>query len=112
MNRKTAEHKNDGDTYLNWWCWYSHQRIDTGNGGLGNKRTSGDRSNYSIIKIGENTEESPGDLRRHAVAQTPVRKPPANAGVKNSLRSTIIIMEHPIQARRIGQVLIKKKRGC
>ena len=41
---------------------------------LGNKRTSGDHPNYSIIKIGKNTEKSPGDLRRLDVAQTPVRK--------------------------------------
>ena len=40
----------------------SHQRIGTGNGGLGNKRTSGDHQNYSIVEIGQNTEKSPGDL--------------------------------------------------
>ena len=38
----------------------------------GNKRTSGDHLNYSIIKIDQNTEKSPGDLRRLAVTQTPV----------------------------------------
>ena len=41
-------------------------------GGLGNKRTSGDHSNYSIVEIRQNTEKSPGDLRRLAVTQTPV----------------------------------------
>ena len=40
------------------------------NGGLRNKRTSGDRSNYDITKNGQNTEKSPGDLRRLAVIQT------------------------------------------
>ena len=35
--------------------------------GLGNKRTSGDHLNYSIIKIGQNTAKSPDDLRRLAV---------------------------------------------
>ena len=29
-------------------------------------------SNYSIIKISQNTEKSPGDLRKLAVTQTPV----------------------------------------
>ena len=38
-----------------------------------NQRTSGDYSNYRIIKIGQNTEESPEDLMRLAVTQTPVR---------------------------------------
>ena len=31
----------------------------TGTRGLGNKRTSGDHPNYSIIEIDQNTEESP-----------------------------------------------------
>ena len=29
---------------------------------------------YSIIKIGQNTGKSPGNLRRLAITQTPVRK--------------------------------------
>ena len=34
-----------------------------------NERTSGDHPNYSIVEIGQNTEKSPGDLRRLAVTQ-------------------------------------------
>ena len=41
---------------------------------VGNRKTSRDHPNYRIIKIGLNTEKSPGDLRRLAVTQTPVRK--------------------------------------
>ena len=41
---------------------------------LGNKRTSGDHPDYSIIKISQNTEKSPGDLRRLVVSQTPVKE--------------------------------------
>ena len=41
--------------------------------GLGNKRTSGDHLNYYIIEIGRNTQKSPGELRRLAVTQTPVK---------------------------------------
>ena len=40
--------------------------------GPGNKRTSGDHRNNSIVKIGQNTKKSPGDLRRLAVTSTPV----------------------------------------
>ena len=40
-------------------------------GGLGNKKTSGDHPNYSIVEIGQNTENCPGDLKRLAVPQTP-----------------------------------------
>ena len=43
--------------------------IDNGTGELGNKKTSGNHPNYSMIKIGQNTEKSPGDLRRLAVTQ-------------------------------------------
>ena len=34
--------------------------------------TSGDYPNYSIIKFNQNTEKSPGDMKRLAVTQTPV----------------------------------------
>ena len=34
---------------------------------------SGDHPNYYIIKIGPNTEKSPGDLMKLAVAQIPVK---------------------------------------
>ena len=34
---------------------------------------SGDHPNYSIIENGQNTDEIPGDLRRLAVTQTPVK---------------------------------------
>ena len=67
------EHESDGDTNCNWCTWYSHQRIGKGTGRIGNKNTSGDHPNNSTVKIGQNTEKSPGDLRRLAVTQTPVK---------------------------------------
>ena len=66
------EHENDGDTNCNPCVQYTHQRSGKGTGVLGNKRMSGDHPNYSIIKIGQNTEKSLGGLRRLAVTQTPV----------------------------------------
>ena len=33
-------------------------------GRIGSRRTSGDHPDYIIIKIGQNTEKSPGDLSR------------------------------------------------
>ena len=42
-------------------------------GRFGNKEVSGDHPDFSVIKIGQNTEKSPGDLRRLAVTQTPVK---------------------------------------
>ena len=41
--------------------------------GLENNRTAGDCPNNRIVEIGLNTKKSPGDLRRLAVTQTPVK---------------------------------------
>ena len=45
--------------------------IGKGTGRIGNERKSGDHPDYSFIKIGHNTEKSPGDLRRLANTKTP-----------------------------------------
>ena len=49
------------------------KRITKGTGGLGSWRTSGDHPNYYIIKNGQDTEKSPGDLWRLDVTQTPLK---------------------------------------
>ena len=46
----------------------SHQWLGIGTGGLGNKRTSGNHPNYSMVEIDQYTKKNPGDLRRLAVA--------------------------------------------
>ena len=48
-------------------------RIIKGPGGFGSWQPSGDHPNNSIIENGQNTEKSPGDLRRLAVTQSPVK---------------------------------------
>ena len=49
------------------------KRLLKGQKDLESWRTSGDHPNYNIIENGQNTEKSPGDLRRLAVTQTPVK---------------------------------------
>ena len=71
--KKTVHYKSDSDTNSNWCSWYSHQRIDTDIGWQGNKRTRGEHPNYNIIKIDQNTEESPGDLRILSITKDPVK---------------------------------------
>ena len=56
------EHESDDDTNFNCCTWNNPQRIRKGTERLGNKRTRKDHPAYSIIKIGLNTEKSPGDL--------------------------------------------------
>ena len=67
------KHESDGDTNFDLCSWYNHQRINKETGGLGNKRTCGDHPNYYNIEIGQNTEKSPGDLRRLVVTRTSVK---------------------------------------
>ena len=51
--------------------------------GLVNKRMSGDHPNYSIVVIGQNTESSPGNLRRLVATQSSVKDHQKNSqGVK------------------------------
>ena len=71
-NRKNCELESDDYSNFKWCSWYSHRRVGTGIGGLGNKMTNEDHPNYCIIEIGKNTEKSPGDMRRLGVTQTPV----------------------------------------
>ena len=71
---KTMDHESDDYTNCNWCSWYSHQRIGTRTGGLRNNGIGEDCPNYSIVEIDQNTEKSPGDLRRLAVTQTPEEK--------------------------------------
>ena len=63
------EHESDVSINCNRCARYSHQRIGMRSGGIGNKRTSGDHTNYGTVKIGQN---SSGDLRRLAVTQDTV----------------------------------------
>ena len=55
--------ESDGNINCNWHARYSHQRIGTGTGGFGKKRTIGDDPTNSVVEIGQNTEKRPGDLR-------------------------------------------------
>ena len=56
------EDEGNGDTNCNWWTQNNLQMIGKGNGRLRNKRSE-DLSDYSIIKISQNTEKSHGDMR-------------------------------------------------
>ena len=70
LARELKKHESDFYTDYNWCSWYIHRWIIKETGGLGKKRTSGDHPNYYTMENGQNTEKSPGDLRRLAVIQT------------------------------------------
>ena len=67
--KKTMEREGDNYTNDDCYSWYSHQKISTRNGGLGDKRTGGDCPIYYIIEVGQDTENSPGDSRILAVTK-------------------------------------------
>ena len=70
------EHVGDDDTNRSRWVQYNPHGLMKKTGGTGINRKNRDYLDNSIIKIGKNTEMSPGELRRVAVSQNP-----ANAGV-------------------------------
>ena len=68
------DHESNDCTNWDWCFWHRDWRIIKRLEGFRSCRTCGDHSNDSIIEDIQNTEKSPGDLRRLAVAQTPVKK--------------------------------------
>ena len=60
---------------------------------LRNQRTIRDHPGYGLIKIGQNAEKNPEDLRRLAVTQTPVKEHQLTLVLKKlSMGKIIIIM--------------------
>ena len=60
------------DTDYNWCLRNNPQRISKETGRLGNKCTCEGHSDYSTIKIGQNTEEGSGDIRKLPVTKIPM----------------------------------------
>ena len=67
------EHHGYGDNNYNWCDWNDPKILVGGTGRVGNQILNRGHSNYDIVKIGLNTAKSPGDLRRFALIQTPVK---------------------------------------
>ena len=71
--KKVMEHESDSGTNSNWCARNDPERLDKWAGRIGNRRTSRDHANNSTIEIGQNTEQSSGDLRRLAVILIPLK---------------------------------------
>ena len=69
----TMEYEGDDDTICNRCARNNPQRIGKGSRRLINQIISRDHPYYSIVKIGEISERSLGDLKRLSVTQTPVK---------------------------------------
>ena len=86
------EHETDVDSDCNRCTWNKRLGISKETERLWNKRTNGYHRGNCFIKIDQNTEKSPGNLRRLAVTQTQV----INHGVKNSQENKLIIQSFRI----------------
>ena len=51
-------HEGDGDTKCQYGNWNSLQKFGKEAGRAGNRRTSRDNTNYTIVEIAQNTEKS------------------------------------------------------
>ena len=71
--KKAVKHEGDGDNSCNRHTWNGPQRLEKEVGSDENWRTHWDHSNYCIVVISQNTEKSPGDLKKFAVTWTPVK---------------------------------------
>ena len=69
---KAVGQDSDGDTNCCYYTWNDLRKFGKGAGRFRNRSTN--HLNYSIVKIGQNTEESPGDLRRLYVTQIQAKK--------------------------------------
>ena len=67
--KKNVEHEDIGDTNCNWRASNGFQRLEE----LEISRKSRDQSNLQHCEIDQNTEKSPGELRRLDVTHTPVK---------------------------------------
>ena len=72
-NLKNKEYEGNNYTNCDWCFWHGNKRVIKGPGGFVSWWSSGEHANNSIIENGQNTEKSPGDLRRLAVSQSPVK---------------------------------------
>ena len=71
--KKPMEYEGDSDTCCNWCTWNNPQKIDKETRKLRNPRKRRGHPDNKIIKIAQNTENCPGDLRRLAVIHAPER---------------------------------------
>ena len=67
------EHEGDGDINCSWCTWNGPQELGKETRRIGDQKRNLNHPSYSIAKIGQNIKKSPGDLRRLAVTQTPVK---------------------------------------
>ena len=72
-NWKVMKHEGGCETNCSCCVRNNPQGLRKWAGMVENQKISRDHSNNSIVKIGQNTQKSPGDLRRFVVSQNPIK---------------------------------------
>ena len=68
------EYEGDGDDSCYCFARYDTNRLGKGAERVGNRKTSREHPNYSIVEIGQNTEKSSAGLVGLIVTQTQVKE--------------------------------------
>ena len=105
-----GDNKCNSDTNCCWCTWNDPLMISIGTWRFRYKRTSSDYPNNSIIKIGQNTEKSSGDLRKFTVLQTPERNNQLTLEWKILQRVMIIIEIVNLPSQRTTKWKSKKTK--
>ena len=87
--KKAVEHEDDSDAKR-----YGLQRLGNEAGRVWNQRTSRDPPNSSIVKIDQNTEKSPGDLRRLVILRPQMKDHQFDRLARSIIIIIIIIMSY------------------
>ena len=112
------EHESVNCTNCDWCFWHSDWRIIKELGGFGSWLET--IKTTALLKTTRISEKSPGDLRRLAVSQTPVKNhqlavhnpaPVLEKDMHKLLWYFNIQTEHLIPARRSDLIIIKKKKN-
>ena len=67
------EYESDGNTNYIRCSWNGPPRLGKEAKRVGNRKMNRDHPSYSMTKIGQNTEKSPGNVRGLAITQTPLK---------------------------------------
>ena len=82
-------------------------------GSIGNQRMIQDYPDYSIVEIDQNTEKSPGDLKRLAFTQTQVKDHQLMHGRIEEVQTTALLISAGILKKVLGNrrdLLLSKLR--
>ena len=103
-------HEGDGDTSCSW-CTLNPPSIGKGTRRLENKRTSEDHPDYSFIKVGQNTENNPGNLIILVLTQTPVKNSQRNNNNNNKQKGCHRGIKRTADLQYIDQNILKKSKA-